>query len=83
MYMLFEITNGIDSIKIQEKFCVPLELEINLLKRDQEWNRIGDHLYYYTYPDANHPKSAASIVVGESYFNTIVSIINKKQFNTN
>ena len=81
--MLFKITNGIDSIKMEEKYCVPLELEINLLKRDEEWIRIGDHLYYYTYPDANHPKPPPYLTVSDDYFKTIVSIVNKKSFAAN
>lgn len=78
--MSLKITNGNDTIFLRREYCVPLELEVNLLERTKEWVTIGDHLYYFIYPDVNHPKPSDTLYIEDKYFFKLYNIIQNKNF---
>ena len=78
--MTLKITNGVDIIKLKDKYCVPLELAINKISNDKDWVAIGDHLYYFIYPDTTHAKSSNTLNVTEENFKIIKNIIQTKKF---
>jgi hypothetical protein len=79
--MILQITNGFDIIKLKDKYCVPLELEINKISNHKDWVAIGDHLYYFLYPDTTHVKSSNTLNVTEEKYDVIKNIIQTKNFN--
>jgi len=78
--MTLKITNGVDIIKLKDKYCVPLELAINKISNDKDWVAIGDHLYYFIYPNTTHLKSSDTLNVTEEIFNVIKNIIQTNKF---
>ena len=78
--MTLKITNGVDIINLKDKYCVPLELEINKISNHKDWVAIGDHLYYFIYPDTTHVKSSNTLNVTEEKYDVIKNIIQTKKF---
>ena len=79
--MPLKITNSVDIIILKDKFCVPLELKINKISKSNDWVAIGDHLYYFIYPDTNHIKPPNTLTVKNEYFSILKDIIQKNNFN--
>ena len=79
--MTLIITDGKHTINLKEKYCIPLELKINKISNHKDWVAIGDHLYYFIYPDTTHVKSSNTLVVENEKFSIIKNIIQTNHFN--
>ena len=78
--MFLNISNGIDNIRIHENVCVPLELEINKLEEKNKWRKIGDHLYYFKYPDLHNARPKNILYVSTQQFTILKNIIIENGF---
>ena len=78
--MSLKITNGLETIELEEKYCLKLEYEVNKFGRKDNWVSIGNHLYYFVCPDSLHPKSRDTLIVEEKYFSVIKNIIQSNKF---
>ncbi len=61
------ITDEKNTIKLEDKNCINLELIFNKTEYGKKWIFIGDHLYYFVYNDKNHPVTNILKVTTEQY----------------
>lgn len=64
------ITDNKRNRKLKEKYCIPLELIFNKSEYGKEWSFIGDHLFYFKYPNEfgkNKKVSNILILTSEQY----------------